>query len=412
LMYILLISRCLPTPPLSGDRVILSNLTRELAARGHALELLAFHPDAEEPGPPSGEGFAHFEPIPERPRAPWEYLSRLTRPFPEAARRSWNPRMWHAIQRRLSARWPDIVHFHGGVQVYEFRDLIAPMLPNVIVPYESYSRYLEGGLTGAAAPTERLRNRAKRAIARRYESRIFKGFDRVVLVTQQDESYLRSLAPDLPTAVIPNGVDASYYRPAEGRSRTSSLVFVGNMTYRPNVEASQILIREILPPVKAEVPEVGAVIVGTQPPPALVALSGEDVQVTGWVPDIRPYLERAACFVSPLMAGTGIRNKILEAMAMRVPVVATPLSCEGIDVLDGENVLLGRTPQELAAAALRLLRDEPLRRTIAQSGQRLVRRRYTWGIVADRYEMLYDAVVGERRTQRDRGQPRGRVKDA
>ncbi len=399
-MKILLVSRCLPAPPLSGDRVILYNLTRELAARGHTLELLAFHTESEEPGVDGAEALPHFEPIRERARTPGDYLRRLARPFPAAARQCWNPSMWRALQARLTARRPDIVHFFGGVQVYEFRNLVAPALPNIIVPYESYSRYLERERAGAATLTDRLRIQVLGTVARRTESRIFKGFDRVVLVTQQDEAYFRHLAPDLRTTVIPNGVDADHYRPAEGRSSARTLVFVGNMTFRPNVEASKILITDILPRVKAYLPEATAVIVGTLPPPALLALSAEDVQVTGWVPDIRPYLDQAACFVSPLMSGTGIRNKILEAMAMEVPVVATSLSCEGIDVRNGENIVLGRTPEELAAAVVGLLRDEGMCRTIAQGGRRLVRSRYTWGIVADQYEMLYDAVIGERSRRR------------
>jgi glycosyltransferase involved in cell wall biosynthesis len=406
-MNILLISRCMPTPTLSGDRVILHNLTRELAARGHALELLAFHPATETPERQGSGWFAHLEPILERPRRPWAYLRRLARPFPEAARQCWNPAMGDAIQARLAARRPDLVHFFGGVQVYEFRDLISPALPNVIVPYESYSLYLERERTTLRAPSDRLRNRVRLAAARAYESRMFRGFDRVVLVTPQDETVLRSLAPDLPTIVIPNGVDDRTYRAAEGRPHEPSLVFVGNMSYRPNVEAARALIQEILPRVRADVPEAGAVIVGTNPPADLLARSGHGVDVTGRVPDIRPYLEAAGCFVSPLTGGSGIRNKILEAMAMGVPVVATPLSCEGIEVREGENVLLGRTPQELAGAVVRLMKDEALREAIALGGQRLVSARYTWKIVADQYELLYDAVIGENRRQQ-----RLRVEDA
>jgi glycosyltransferase involved in cell wall biosynthesis len=406
-MNILLISRCLPTPSLSGDRVILHNLTRELAARGHTLDLLALHPATETPERQGNGWFAHFEPILERPRTDWAYLRRLARPFPKAARQCWNPAMGHAIHERLAARRPDLVHFFGGVQVYEFRDLVAPAFPNVIVPYESYSLYLERERTTLTASIDRLRNRASLAAARAYESRMFRGFDRVVVVTPQDEAYLQSLAPDLPTAVIPNGVDDRTYRVAEGRPHKPSLVFVGNMTYRPNVEAARVLIQEILPQVRAEIPEAGAVIVGTDPPAELLARSGPGVEVTGRVPDVRPYLEAAACFVSPLTGGTGIRNKILEAMAMGVPVVATPLSCEGIEVREGENVVLGRTPRELAGAAIRLMRDEALREAIGLGGQRLVRSRYTWKTVADQYELLYDAVIGENRRQQ-----RLRVRDA
>jgi glycosyltransferase involved in cell wall biosynthesis len=135
--------------------------------------------------------------------------------------------------------------------------------------------------------------------------------------------------------------------------------------------------------------------VGPNPPPS-AAPAASDVEVTGWVPDIRPYLRRTACFVAPLTSGTGIRNKILEAMAMAIPVAATPRGCEGIRVEDGENVLLGRTPGELAVAAIRLLRDQGLRKRIGEAGRRLVLHEHTWEQAADRYEALYGAVISER----------------
>lgn len=397
---ILFVSRCMPTPTTSGDRVLLHYLTRELAARGHRLDLLAFYLDGETVNPEeAGKVFAHVEAIPERPRSPLDYLVRLQHPFPDLAKQCWNGAMWEAINHRLALGRYDLVHFFGGVQVYEFRNLVAARLPNIIVPYDCYSLFLERAGAVASGLVERLRLRAGFSMARRYESFAYAGFGAVVLVTEVDAAYLRRLAPDLPTAVIPNGVDAGFFQPVDDVERPPSLVFVGNMAYAPNAAAATALVTQILPSVEAEVPGARATIIGPQSPPELSSLNGSHVEITGWVPDIRPHLAGAACFVSALTAGTGIRNKILEAMAAGVPVAATPISCEGIQVRDGEDVLLGASPGALAAAAIRLLRDKALRRRIAEGGQRLVRRDHAWSQVADRYEALYDAVASEWRRE-------------
>lgn len=399
-MNILFVSRCMPTPATSGDRVLLHYLTRELVDRGHRLDLLAFYLHGETMDrDEAGKVFAHVEAIRERTRSPLNYLIRLRHPFPLSAQQCWNRGMWEATHRRLAASRYDFVHFFGGVQVYEFRNLVAPRLPNIIVPYDCYSLFLERAGAAASGPAQRLRFRTRLAMARRYEALAFKGFGRVVLVTEVDAAYLRSLAPDLPTAVIPNGVDGSFFQPVADTELPPSLVFVGNMSYAPNAAAAIALVTRILPKVEAEVSGARAIIIGPQPPPELSSLRSGNVEITGWVPDIRPHLAGAACFLSPLTTGTGIRNKILEAMAAGVPVAATPLSCEGIRVKDGEDILLGRDPAELAAAAIRLLRDKNLRRRIAEGGQRLVRRDHSWSQVADRYEALYDAVSSERRLE-------------
>jgi glycosyltransferase involved in cell wall biosynthesis len=137
-------------------------------------------------------------------------------------------------------------------------------------------------------------------------------------------------------------------------------------------------------------------LIGADPPASIRAEAGAEIEITGRVDEVRPYLRRSACLVSPLVSGAGIRNKILEAMAAGVPVVATPMSCDGIRITDGEHVLLGRTAAELAEAATRLLRDRLLRRRLAESAQALVRHEYSWARIAQRYETLYDSVIAER----------------
>jgi glycosyltransferase involved in cell wall biosynthesis len=395
-MDILFVARCLPPPPPTGDRVILDHLTRGLAARGHRLELLGFYLEGQgEPPPRDGRVFSLLEAHRERRRSTFDYLSRLPRLFPSSADQSWNPSMWQSIDRRIQARTFDIIHAFGGVQVYEFRNLLTRAAPTIITPYESYARSLERDVVRSSSPLLRPRLRLRLAGARLYERRMFAGYRRIVVLTEADAAYLRSLDPTLPTAVIPNGVGREYFESPLRRPTTPSMIFVGDLAYPPNLEAARELLRFILPLVSAAIPGARAAIIGPHPPPDLRSAEGDHIEVTGWVPDIRPHLERSACFVSPLRSGAGMRNKILEAMAVGVPVVATAESCEGIEVTDGEHVLLGRTPADLAAAAIHLMQDESLRRRIAEGGRRLMRQKYMWEAVVDRYEVLYRDVISE-----------------
>jgi len=231
-------------------------------------------------------------------------------------------------------------------------------------------------------------------MTRRFERTMYRGFDRVVLVSEVDADYLRRLEPGLPIVVIPNGVDGEHFAPQAAPHGPPTLVFVGNFSYEPNQLAAASLVREVLPAVRTAVPATRLTLLGADPPASIRRLAGDGVTVTGWVPDVRPYLATATCFVSPLTQGAGIRNKILEALAMEVPVVATPLSCDGIAVHPGQDVLLGGTPQILAREVIALLGDEGLRRRLGHAGRILVTREYSWEAVASRYETLYAEVTG------------------
>jgi len=396
---ILVVARCLPLPLHHGDRLILYHLLRTLGPRGHDVDVLAFSLDGRDAAVlPAARRLARWlEVVPEQPRSGLAYLRRLLTGTPRTPRQCWSPAMATALQARLAARRYDVVHFFGGIQVYEFGPLTAAV-PRIIVPYESHGLLLERAVADATRAGERLRLRGALAVTRWFERTMYHGFDRVVLISEVDAGYLRRLVPDLPIVVIPNGVDGEHFAPRAGRPGPPTLIFVGNFAYRPNQLAATVLVREVLPRVRAVIPAVRVVLVGASPPPTVQRLAGDGVAVTGWVPDIRPHLHGATCFVSPLTQGAGLRNKVLEAMAMEVPVVATPLSCDGIAVRAGEDVLLGTTPPALARQAIALLSDEALRRRVGRAGRALVTREYTWEAVASRYETLYAEVAGAGRS--------------
>jgi glycosyltransferase involved in cell wall biosynthesis len=398
-MDVLLISRCPPFPIHFGDRLIPYHLARELSARRHLIDLVAFYQQPEDIAdvPRYQRFFRNVELLPEPQRTNRDYLRRIRKKderFPASAEQSWSPEMWNTIVRMLQDHAYDVVHLFGGVHVYEYLPLVRT-LPNVIVPYESYSLWLERAVDEAPHVIDRWSRRLQLRMARNFESWMFEDYDRTVLLTDRDAHALRNLNPHTPTVVIPNGVDVDFFTSTGYEPDDPAFLFVGNYDYPPNVDAALHLAQDIFPRIKAQVPRAHLFLVGGQPPRELVACASDSVEVTGRVPDIRPYFESSLIFISPLRLGAGIKNKVLEAMAMEMPVVATPLSCDGIPVTHGRDVLLGETDDELIDHVIRLLRDSNLRQTLRRNGRRLIEAHFTWQRVADQYESLYQQVIRE-----------------
>ncbi len=441
---ILLIARCPPYPLHLGDRLIIYHLARELSQRGCEIDVLAFanRPEDWDETAHYATYFRHIELFAEPRRTLFDYVKRALFPaarWPQKAAESWSPDMWRAIESRLATNTYDIVHLFGGIQVYEFRHALGNM-PAIIAPYESYSLYLRRMVefsdyayeTYANAPPEAgsirlpvsasrlkaagrtladqlacfsrlpqtisrrafsLRRHLQLRLARHYERWMFAPYRRVVVVSQRDKDELLSLNPALPVEVIPNGIDLDYFTPQPVEREPATLLFVGNYEYAPNIHAALRLAREILPQVQIQIPEVKLWLVGHAPPPEMRALASDAITVTGSVPDVRPYLERATAFVSPLRLGAGIKNKVLEALAMGCPVIATPLSVDGIDAQHERDVLIS-DGDTLVESAIRLLQDVILQRKLSANGCRLIETRYSWAQVAAMYETLYRAVSG------------------
>lgn len=198
-------------------------------------------------------------------------------------------------------------------------------------------------------------------------------------VSQADADGFRAQTPSVPVHVVENGVDTDYFRSKTDSALSLNLVFEGNMGFKPNVDVAQYLSRELMPRIRARLGEgVSLTIVGKDPAPEVKELGAEDIEITGFVEDVRPYLDRASVFVCPMRMGTGIKNKILQAWSMELPVVATPKSLGGLEARDGENVLVAHTSEEFAARTVDLLTDPTLREHLGNNGRQTVLQHYTW----------------------------------
>jgi polysaccharide biosynthesis protein PslH len=210
---------------------------------------------------------------------------------------------------------------------------------------------------------------------------------------------VRELAPGVPTTVVPNGVDLDRVRPPGSQPtppERSGAVFVGKMDYRPNVDAVEWFVGEVLPRIRIELPEFDLTVVGAPVAPAVRALGRSPwVRVTGPVADPLPFLHRAAVAVVPVRARSGSRLKVLEALAAGTPVVSTPAGAEGLDVTDGEHLLLARDAAAFATAVVGLCRDGGRRDRLAGAGRQRVEARYGWGPAVEALRAVHERVVAE-----------------
>jgi sugar transferase (PEP-CTERM/EpsH1 system associated) len=241
--------------------------------------------------------------------------------------------------------------------------------------------------------------RAEARAVRRLEERAVSVCD-AVLLTSPAEVHALSLQSK---KVIPvsNGVDSEYFRPAErAAGAPQSLVFTGQMNYRPNVEGVCWFVRQVWSTLRRGWPALTFAIVGRNPAPVVRRLAEvPGVSVTGAVPDIRPYLAAATIAVAPLFIGRGIQNKVLEAMASGLPVVASPMAVEGLDVQVGADLLQADTPEKWVERLGQLLSDEPGRRAMGQAARRIVQDRYIWSARMAPLTAVCNELLGLRRTR-------------
>jgi glycosyltransferase involved in cell wall biosynthesis len=219
-------------------------------------------------------------------------------------------------------------------------------------------------------------------------------FDRVLTVSDEDAAWLRARNPTLQVEVVENGVDTDerpYLKETEGSCR---VLFVGTLGYPPNEDAVMWFCAEILPLIRQTLPQAEFVIVGRAPRERVQALARQSgVQVLINVSDVGPLYESAQVVVVPLRAGGGTRLKILEAMAYGRAVVSTAIGSEGLDVADGETIVLADTPQEFAAAVIHLLCDDAARTQLACNARRLVEQRYTWKQIGAKLLRIYNELA-------------------
>ena len=232
---------------------------------------------------------------------------------------------------------------------------------------------------------------------KREEQQFWSRADGCVMTSERETFIVRKIMPGKSITTAPNGVDTDFYLPTDTPTDPNSIVFTGLMRYRPNIDAALYFAEEIFPLILAKRPETVFSVVGMGPPDTVERLVSENIIVTGAVPDIRPYVDKAAVCVIPLRMGSGTRLKVLEALSMGKAMVSTSVGCEGIDVKTNEHLFIEDDPTQFANAVITLLEDAELRNRLGAAGRKLAVEKYGWESVVRDLEAYHESLLTTRR---------------
>lgn len=392
-MRILWLTPRIAYPPDTGGTIVTYYLLRHLAARGHSLTVW---PISEVRGTPKlGEGIELLPqtfPMP-RPHSLGRVLfsSLTTRPY--AISRYLDRTASQEIAKALDRSHYDVVqvdHLH----LAEYG--LAAQLPRVLLMHNVESVLWERLADVEPHLVKKAFWKHQARKLRRYEAAMLSQYDAVVTLSPVDAARLQQLCPCAHVVAIPPGVNNRLFHSLDISEEPYSVAFVGPLDWIPNADGARWFCREVWPKVKARVPRARCYIVGRHPPPDLLSYTHQDVILVGYVPDVSHTIACASVFVVPIRIGSGVRLKILHALAMGKAVVTTSLGCEGLELVDGKHVWVADTAQEFADRVSALLQDPAARRRLGEAGLQHVRARYRWPDAAEALEALYQRICARR----------------
>ncbi len=407
-MKILFLSLRCPYPPHRGDRIRSYNFIKQLSKQ-HAVTLVYFAESESDI-----ESAKYLEPFCKQ--VEWVPFHRsfafMNTGLHCLSRRPLQLHYWYApqMQRKINQLLEqedfELIHaqlFRMGQYVTEVQgptkvlDLCDSLALNLSRRAELESNPWLAKIKLDCTPKRFLVKLEEKRV-RRYEVNIMKAFDCGTVVARFDQEYLLKQDSSLNLSVVPMGVDLGYFQPKPTTQSAPLLLFTGTMNYFPNSDAAIYFCNEIFPSIRESHPNAQFYIVGNHPSDQVKRLEAQDgVVVTGYVPDVRPYFQKASVFVAPLRAGSGIQTKNLEAMAMGVPVVTTSVGAMGLEADIGKELLVADTPADFAKQVVHLLNNEHSRETLAQTARTRVETNYSWEAIGERLEHVYTQAV---RTQK------------
>jgi len=376
---ILYVCHRFPFPPKRGGKIRPFNMIRHLSASGHEVTVasLARSPAEAKEGRGISPYCARFEMAEVRVAVQAvRMVARLPTPTPSSMGYFYSAALDRRVRDLLAKERFDIIFVHcssvaqyvanvrGVPKILDFGDMDSQK-------WLQYARYKPFPLSAGY--------RLEGIKLEREEKRLARAFDLCTATTRAEWQTLESYGVGMQSDWFPNGVDHDYFCPADELYDPDLLSFVGRMDYYPNQECMFDFCANVLPRVQRSRPATKLVIVGADPSPAVRTLGERPgVSVTGSVPDVRPYVRRSAAMVAPLNIARGTQNKILEAMAMGVPVITSPSAAGGVDAVPTEHFLVARTHEDQAQAILRVLGDRAERARLAAAGRARMVSHHSW----------------------------------
>ncbi|HZM35058.1 MAG TPA: TIGR03087 family PEP-CTERM/XrtA system glycosyltransferase [Burkholderiales bacterium] len=397
-MKILYVCHRFPFPPKRGGKIRPFNMIRHLSASGHDVTVvsLARSPDEATEGRGISPYCARFEMAQvQNPIQVARMVARLPTPTPSSMGYFYSPELARRVRELLRRERFDLIFVHcssvaqyvagvrGVPKILDFGDMDSQK-------WLEYARYKPFPLS--------VGYRLEGLKLEREEKRLARMFDLCTATTRAEWETLEGYGLGVPSDWFPNGVDSDYFAPSDEAYKPDTISFVGRMDYYPNQECMFDFCANVLPRVQERRPGTRLVIVGADPSPAVKKLGERPgVSVTGSVPDVRPYVRRSAAMVAPLNIARGTQNKILEAMAMGVPVITSPAGAGGVDAASGEHLLVAGSQEEQAQAILRILGDRDERRRLAIAGRARVLSHHAWPSSMRRLDAIIERGIGQGR---------------
>ena len=394
-LNVVIVASELPYPPTTGGRIRTLNLTLRLAAR-HRIAFIAHRSDDS----PEATRFLlehdietvlvdRVIPLKSGPRFYVRLAANLASPVPYSVASHCSPALCRAVLSHGRRHRIDVWQVESTVLAGALPSLEGP--PRVVVAQNIESMIWERYHEYETALLKRWYIKQQWRKFERFEHRAFATATRVVAVSEVDASLIRHRFGGRNVDVVDNGIDRSYFETVQPDPDPGTILFLGSLDWRPNLDAVELLLDRIFPAVRAAEPTARLHLVGRRPPPALVRKVREvpGVELHADVPDVRPFLAKSGVMVVPLRIGGGSRLKILEAMAAGLPVISTRVGAEGLELVPAEQYIAAEEPEAMVDALVSCIRDHRAARAMAERSRNFVLNRYDWDPLADRLERVW-----------------------
>ncbi|HCD66946.1 MAG TPA: hypothetical protein DEQ56_00560 [Bacteroidetes bacterium] len=392
-MNILFLANRFPYPPFRGDKLKIYNLTRRLAQK-HNLFLVTFYEE----------------------RSELNYLKEI-QPFFKEIELVYLPK-WRSVLNGIpalfsktplqlayfkSAKMKRMVHFaleHYNIDVVHTQHLRMSQytkeltIPKILDLPDAFSLYFKRRSETERPFINRLIDFIEIGRLAKAEQVITR-FDKTLVCSVEDQSYLEKLHKTSNVEILLNGVDLETFDVGGGHdySHNKVLLFTGNMDYAPNVDAVQYFVKEMWPAISIANPNTKFIIAGQRPVDAVKRLANNRIEVTGFIPDLKDMYAQASVVIAPLRFGAGTQNKVLEAMAMGVPTVCTHIGFEGLQIQSGQGVIMAKDKGVFIAKVNALLEDAAERAKVGEQGLEIAKSRFSWDRIALQLESYLTQVT-------------------